>query len=373
MTAVEHLGGSPVPAAASGRPAVGAARRARVDAGVTELLTWLDDQLQTGLARVQNRSAERFTAMAARLIDAQAPGLAGRIRGLNGVAASGTGWNERMLAELAQLYALAIAHQRLDELPGPLAAAVAAHVGYPTSKAGVLAGPGVREAWQVIGRREEADGVLTRRRTWLQGRRTGRPALLLTFSTRGERPQDDTPPVGAHVDAELHFYPDDLRALLGARQDVPDTWPGGPPDGGAPECDGAPECGGAPERTGEPATVSVAELRRRWSAGLARDPWLGRYPAVLSMAPVLDAGAAPGDPPWLWVDADGEVLPDVRGPSIRPARAARSHAEGPDLRWVALAVGGGEPVTVSAEVSDHGMLPLAVWTPDGVVTADVVP
>ena len=85
MTAVEHLGGSPVPAAASGRPAVGAARRARVDAGVTELLTWLDDQLQTGLARVQNRSAERFTAMAARLIDAQAPGLAGRIRGLNGV------------------------------------------------------------------------------------------------------------------------------------------------------------------------------------------------------------------------------------------------------------------------------------------------
>lgn len=83
-------------AAPSPRPAA-RRRRDRVDAGVAELLIWLEDQLTTGLARLQSQASARFDAMAARLVDAQAPGLAGRVRALAEVTASGPG-----LGDLAQ-------------------------------------------------------------------------------------------------------------------------------------------------------------------------------------------------------------------------------------------------------------------------------
>ena len=44
------------------------------------------------------------------------PGLAGWVRNLAGVAASGQGWPGRLLSELALLHLLAAAHDRLDAL-----------------------------------------------------------------------------------------------------------------------------------------------------------------------------------------------------------------------------------------------------------------
>src|SRR5262249_2936487 len=82
-----------------------AARRAaqrddRVTAGVAELAQWLDDQVRQGIAGLDKAGYQHFDTVAARLVDAQAPGLAGQVRALGGVASSGSGWDHRLLAEL---------------------------------------------------------------------------------------------------------------------------------------------------------------------------------------------------------------------------------------------------------------------------------
>ena len=165
-----------------------AARRAgqradRVAAGLEELQRWLRDQVSTGLSA--STGYRHIEPVAARMVDAQAPGVASQLRHLAGIPASGDGWPGRLLAEYAQLHLLARAHSQLDVLPAGLADAVRSHVGYPVAREDVLARPAVADQWLVIGTRDLLDGTIAARRTWLRGRGTGRFALLLVFDPRG--------------------------------------------------------------------------------------------------------------------------------------------------------------------------------------------
>src|SRR5205814_3041217 len=126
-------------AAVGGRPLAGRrgpvsekaqARRAeRVAAGLDELDRWLADQVRSGLAGLSRAGYAHWETMAARLIDAQAPGAAGAVRRLASAAADPGG--ERLLAELALLRLLVAAYRRIDELPDDVAATVRSRIGFP--------------------------------------------------------------------------------------------------------------------------------------------------------------------------------------------------------------------------------------------------
>ncbi|MEU7053804.1 SWIM zinc finger family protein, partial [Streptomyces eurythermus] len=81
-----------------------AERRAeRVTAGVTELEQRLADLLRGGLAAAEQTGYGWWDEAAARMVDAQAPGLAAHVRELGAVPASGAGWPARLLDEWAQV------------------------------------------------------------------------------------------------------------------------------------------------------------------------------------------------------------------------------------------------------------------------------
>src|SRR5262249_24105555 len=106
------------PAAAQARtPKAGTVeqRRARVTAGLADLEVWLCDQVRTGLAQ-SDRSYRAFESVAARMVDAQAPGVATALRQLPRAMAR-EDWPAALLREYGRLYLLATAHRRLDELP----------------------------------------------------------------------------------------------------------------------------------------------------------------------------------------------------------------------------------------------------------------
>ncbi len=304
------------PAEAGPGSAATAARRAgRVAGGLDELDRWLRDQVRTGLAGAERAGYARFDAMAARMVDAQAPAVASALRRLAGVAASGPGWPERLLAELALLHLIVEAHRRLPALPEPLQATVRARVGYPVSQQDVLAGPPVHDTWAVLGRRDHEEDRLVSRRVWLRGERTGRPALVLSYAPPGA-PLDASLVPGTRLDADLHYYPGaaPLRALVGQRTGAPSplwTVEGGGLDG------------------------AVAG----YAAALATDPWLVSWPAVLAgVVPV------PGEP-WRLVEPAGAALPILAGSCDT---------------WRLLAVSGGRPVTVVAEYTVDGVGPVSV-------------
>jgi SWIM zinc finger len=294
-------------------------REARVASGLGELDRWLCDQVRQGLAASQQAGYAYWDDIAARMIDAQAPGLAERLRALASVPHSGAGWDGRLLEEYALLRLLAVAYRRRAELPPALRETVRSRIGFSLRQADVLAdGEPVRDHWQVLGRRDLEQDRIRTRRTWLRGRKTGRPALALSFAPVGQA-LDDTLTVGTDADADLVFYPAavPLRAIVQARHDALD---GGPPAGD-----------------------TIAGLLASYATALAGDPWLDGWPAVLDITPARSPVPAVSD-------AAGHALP------LHPGAA--------DC-WPLFAISGGRPVTVAGEWTPRGLWPLTAWDEGG--------
>jgi hypothetical protein len=300
-----------------------AARRAeqraeRVAAGAAELREWLVDRVRSGLGGVD---AGELHGVAARMVDAQAPGLASGLRRASGLIGQGRDWPGRLLAELGLLHVLAEAGTRLGQLPADLAATVRSRLGFPTDTADVLAsGERVSDEWLVAAVTDEVTERLTTRRTWLRGQANGRPPLVLSFAPPGQ-PLPGTLPVGHTVRGELGFYPGaaPLRALV-AKVDEP-------------------------VRSRRPAGDTVSAALASFAGALAADPWLERWPVVLAdVAPVLD-GDGVDSAGWALVDPEGVALP----------LADRGDP------WPLLAVSAGAPVTVAGEWSGARLRPLTCW------------
>ncbi len=298
-------------------------RESRVASGLAELDRWLCDQARQGLAASQQAGDGHWDDIAARMIDAQAPGLAERLRALASVPHSGAGWDGRLLEEYALLHLLAVAYRRQGELPPPLRETVRSRIGFSLRQADVLAGgQPVRDHWQVLARRDLEQDRFRARRTWLRGRTTGRDALLLSFAAAGQ-PLDDSLTVGTDADADLVFYPGavSLRAVVRAKHRADhDDSDGGPPDGGP-----------------------VAGLLAGYAAALAADPWLDSWPAVLQVTPARAPAPAVRD-------ADGDALP--------------LHAGAGDC-WPLFALSAGRPVTLAGEWTPRGLWPLTAWDEGG--------
>jgi hypothetical protein len=310
--------------AVGGKDEAAAARRAeqragRVAAGLADLQTWLRDQVRAGLSGAAAGGYRHAEAIAARMVDAQAAGLASALRRLSVIPASGDGWPGRLLDEYAQLHLLARAYDRLGALPPGLDAVVRFRVGYTTSREDVLASPAVTDRWQVLAARDLVDPPIPARRVWLRGRDTGRFALLLSFAVGGNfgRNPDAVLTPGTELHADVHYYPGQppVRAVTGARHDTPAASPR--PD----------------------AAHDVAALLGDWAAALAQDPWLTEWPALLAGTPVAAGGR------WHLVDSSGAALPLL----------------GQESLWPLLAVSGGHPVTVAGEWSPAGLAALTVW------------
>ncbi|MDO3645433.1 SWIM zinc finger family protein [Nocardia mangyaensis] len=301
-------------------PATVEQRRARVSAGLTELEVWLTDQIRTGLAQT-DRSFAAYEAIAARMVDAQAPRVAEALRRLPVAVVTTEHWPELLLREYARLHLLVLAHRTLDALPEPLQASIRTQVGYPTQAEAVLAEPAVRDRWLVLGMRVSEEERLHTRRTWLRGRGTGRWAVLIEHSFGTPNFTGEVPAPGSEVDAELHFYPGSapLRAQWGARHGAPEPFTTVPAIGG----------------------TTIDEALSAYTTALSDDPWLRAWPALLTdVVPVLDERG------WQLVDAGGTALPLPAG--VRP--------------WRLIAIAGGHPVTVSGEWRADGFDPVSVFS-----------
>lgn len=318
----------PASAGASGGPAdPEAARRraerraARITAGAEELEQRLADLLRGGLATAEQAGYGLWEETAARMVDAQAPGLAGRVRELGAIPGSGPGWPVRLLEECALTHLLDRAWLTADRLPAGLATTVRTRVGLTAPADGTP----VRDHWLVLAQYDTADARLTTRRAWLYGTASRRTALLLSFGAAGRAPALALP-VGALLDGELtpHAGAGRLRAEPGEHF-VPVDAPVAPPQGGP-----------------------VGAALDAYGHALREDPWLDSWPVTLSR--VVPARAEYG---WQLADADGrEALP------LTPAAQSR-----PGL-WRLVALSGGSPVTVFGECGHRGFTPLAAWSPE---------
>jgi len=306
-----------------------AERERRVETGVAELGLWLRDLVRQGLSAAAARPASSWETMAARLVDAQAPGAARLVRQMATIPASGEGWPDRLLDRMARLHLLLEGYGRIDTLPPDLAADVRAGLGWTTTQEALLELDGVRDQWGVVGRRVTEEDRLRVQRTWLWGRETGRAALLLHFApvgaTRTEsKPIDATFVPGTAFEGTLVFFPSaaPLRAIVKERERAV-TW------------------------TTDLGYASLSDAVAAASNAEARMPWTEQHPMLLR-----DALPATATSPWRVRDADGRWL--------RVSERFRD-------RWRLLAVSGGAAVSLFGEWDGESLLPLTVWGDSGAI------
>lgn len=361
-----------------------AQRAARVRDGVAGCRVWLEDLVRRGLAAAQADAVTEWERAAARLVDAGAGGLASFVRRIPALMASGPGWDLRTVDALGRLHLLLCAAERLDTgtLPPDLATDVRTALGWTQQREEALAAAPVADRWVAAGQVIEEDERFRAIRTWLVGLRTGRRALLLDFAA-GDRPLERAIIPGIAFDGELAFYPSrqPLRALLKSRAEALDAGAVldaiytidasgtiGATDAAAAvaaatDAAAAHAAAGhaADNAAGAAAATAVADITieaglRRYAEALAANPWIFRWPLVLSgVRPVQE------DDRWFLVDRDHHGLP-IRG----------SFAGSLDM-WRLVSARAAAPMTVVVEWDGITALPIGAFAESPREFVDLAP
>ncbi|MCK9875516.1 SWIM zinc finger family protein [Frankia sp. Ag45/Mut15] len=307
-----------------------ARREARVDGGVAELDRWLLDLARGGLGAAQAQRPAWWEATAARMVDAQAPGLAEAVREMGLIAArGGPDWPGRLTDRLARLHLLCQGWSRRAELPPALVEVVRDRVGFTRSSADVLAGERRHFSVDVLGDRLFVAGKLQGRRQWL--RVPGAPGLaqLVSYGAGKQTPPPGLPAL-SRVQAVVAAYPGRRPTRLALA------------DAAAPEPLTTLVSGEGTVPADEAVSSWVA-LLAAYAAMLQVDPWADPVAFVVHEITVLPPhGAAP----WLLRDRDGQALP-----------LAGDIAAG--WGWWLLAVGGGHRLDLAVEWDGFALTPLS--------------
>ena len=279
-----------------------AKRDQRIRQGIEELSLWLQDIIRTGLASAQSKPYHFWDSMAARMVDAQAPGLANRVRALASAFNSGELWNETVLKQLAQLHTLTTAYRQMDRLSPALQAEVRNQVGWTTPKEEVLATEPVSDHWQVWAQQLETDddGLRTQR-SWLFGEQHQRWAMVLNFA-HGSRPLPASFIPGTRHTAQLCFYPAALpsRAVIKEQQSAPQAL------------------------TTIDHHYTLANTLDRFANALSQQPWLEQLPTLIS--------------PALLIINEGNIVLYDADQRLIPCHCSSDH------QWLLLTVSGGQPL-----------------------------
>lgn len=253
-------------------------REGRVAEGVSLLQQTLLDLTREGLASGTARSAAAWENLAKRMVDCQAPGLAGILRHIADTVLPDPDVDSELPYELGRLHLLlhALAVPPSDD--ANTRAELLSWVGGRTG-ADHASGGGLQEDdWFVAGRRvEERDRLITST-TWLLGGQSLRWAKLLRFAPVPQSIAEPWP-LGAKVRAALRFHP----GLFPLRATV--------------ENEGTPE----PARIPVVSETSLDALLGRFSSALASNPFLWSIPFLIPLHPSADGT--------MLLDETGRALP----------------------------------------------------------------
>ena len=206
---------------------------------------------------------------AARLVDAQLPGLADQVRGMAGDVNARTDWPEHLLSTMGRWWTATEAWSRRDDLDEDQAGDLRTVLGWSVATESVRKREAITDRWTVLGAHRTDDGRLQQQRTWLHGEACGETVQVLDFAAGGQ-----VLPVakvlGSVLFATVARYPGKaVRRALFVDEPVVVS-----------------EAGGLPE------PFSVNEAHATAAATWARNPWAWRVPVVLgSVCATIVSGA----------------------------------------------------------------------------------
>src|SRR5579859_1964321 len=112
-------------------------RLAQVTMGIERLDLWLNDLVRNGLGALETQPAKFWEDQARQMVDAQAPGLASRLRRMGTIPNASTDWPERLLAELGELQLLIQAFRHIEQFDPALQEEIRQMLGWSRKEAEV--------------------------------------------------------------------------------------------------------------------------------------------------------------------------------------------------------------------------------------------
>lgn len=295
-------------------------RKERIAAGLKDLNLWLADILRGGLTGLEGKPPAFWEQASARLVDAQAPGLASLLAEMQAyVAARESDWPERVLALMGRMKLVIEGFNCFDSVSGETRADLRALLGWPLEKSDFTSqGGDVVDTWEILAVALAESGNLREQRVYLKGRTTGRQALILNFAY-GNQPFEMGYVAGGAFTGTLTYYPSGfpLRALLKERTE---------------------EVGDSVVLDGYPDFQSALGAN---AAALAGNPFVFRCPMAVAEVRPHRIG-------------ERIYLRDATGRDIPVSRSFT-------LSWQLLSQSGGRPVTVFGEWAGGAFMPMSCW------------
>lgn len=201
-------------------------RLSSVMAGAAELELWLKDLVRIGFLELVSKPQVEFEKVAARMVDAKAPGLAGWVKAFGKLQYQDQQeWQQHALVLVGKLFLLVRTLQNYENLSPLWQHTIRNLAGWSQSSKELLADADaetVKDDWLVVGQEIEVtnDDVIIQR-NWLVGIDTNRSALILNFGTKFSPIENNVVP-GTVVQGELAFFPSVLpqRAVLKMQRKV---------------------------------------------------------------------------------------------------------------------------------------------------------
>lgn len=291
-------------------------RAAAVLAGLDQLELFLADFVRQGLAAIERKAYELCENQAKRLVDAQARGLANRVKRLAEIPSSGGNWTERMLAEMSRLQLLVHAARRQESLRPELASEIRQLIGWNvTSEELAKHTDQLEDNWLVLAIENDVEEKLRVQKIWLYGAASSEIGYYMQFAP-GSVPFNQSFLIGGLFKAKVTFYPgvSRMRVALSAIEEASDGFR-------------------------SINAKSIADNLVGAAESLGRNPWLDEVPVCIA-----DAVAQPTDSgEWFIVDTTGDALPMGRAEF-----------------WEFMALTGGRPVHVFGTWSFGRVKPLSL-------------
>ncbi|MBO9612867.1 MAG: SWIM zinc finger family protein [Dyadobacter sp.] len=198
-------------------------REKKVNGGIEEIRAWLGDVIRAGIAHIPQQAYQFHSNITARMVDAQAGGLASQLRQINEINFFNDGWQKQLLKKLSGIYMISEGYLNRDTLPAGTARDISTLIGWTISKEEVSQTEPVTDNWIVLSVTMTEESNVTTERIWLYGLRTKQFALLLNFYA-GNQPYQTILVPGLQIDADIVYYPASvpMRALIREQRPVTD-------------------------------------------------------------------------------------------------------------------------------------------------------
>ncbi len=237
-------------------------KAARVGEGVELLRQTLLDLARDGLASPAARDGATWDNLQRRMVDCQAPGLAGALRMVADEILPHPDVETRLAYEAARLFLLCESYRRREQLDETLRAEVETSVGDGPRAEEMMALPPVEDACFVAGRQVFERERLVTSLSWVLGRNCRRWAKVLRFAHLPATIAEPWP-VGTTVEVGLCFHP------------------GAGPSRAVSRGDGVAAVGPLPE----PSDAGFDALIERYAGALAKNPFLRSLPFLVALLP----------------------------------------------------------------------------------------